>query len=141
MLARTAWASEVWLRKAGAALLTGSCAAAMCAGCAWAAQRRAGASAGQGSLQAEEAVSSEPQSLEKSADLYMARKYFREAADAYQKALLAEPKNAQLHNKLGIAYHQLLDYNAARKSYQKAIQLNPKYAQAINNLAAVEYAQ
>lgn len=91
--------------------------------------------------QSEQAVSSDQPSLEKQADLYMVRKYFKEAAETYTKALHAEPRNALLHNKLGIAYHQLLEYNSAKKSYRKAIQLNPRYAPAINNLAAVEYAQ
>jgi len=78
---------------------------------------------------------------EQQADLYMARKYFKEAAENYTKALAGDPRNALLHNKLGIAYHQLLDYNAAKKAYRKAIQLNPRFAPAVNNLAAVEYAQ
>ena len=79
--------------------------------------------------------------LEQRGDLYMARKYYAEAAQAYQQILQADPKNATLHNKLGIAYHQLLNYNAAKKSYRRAIQLNPRFGPAINNLAAVEYAQ
>lgn len=90
--------------------------------------------------QTEQAASSD-QTLERQADLYMARKFFQEAAETYAKALAAEPRNAALHNKLGICYHQLLEYNAAKKSYRKAIQLNPRFAPAINNLAAVEYAQ
>lgn len=88
----------------------------------------------------EQAVSSD-QSLEKQADLYMARKFFKEASETYSKAIAAEPRNSALYNKLGIAYHQLLDYNSAKKSYRKAIQLNPRFAPAVNNLAAVEYAQ
>lgn len=88
----------------------------------------------------EQAVSSD-QPIEKQADLYMARKYFKEASETYGKAIAADPRNPTLHNKLGIAYHQLLDYKSARKAYRKAIQLNPRYAQAVNNLAAVEYAQ
>jgi tetratricopeptide (TPR) repeat protein len=90
---------------------------------------------------AQDAVTSEQQAPEKRGDLYMARKYYKEAAEAYEKAIAEDPKNAQLHNKLGIAHHQLLEFPAARKSYQKAIQLKPDYAQAINNLAAVEYSQ
>src|ERR1035437_8733127 len=81
------------------------------------------------------------ESIEKRGDLYMARKFYKEAAETYQKAIAADPKNPVLHNKLGIAYHQLLDYKSAVKSYRKAIQLRPQYAQAINNLAAVEYSQ
>lgn len=95
--------------------------------------------------QGEQAVSSasesDPDALEKRGDLYMARKYFAEAAEVYQKAILLQPKNAALNNKLGIAYHQLLNYDSAKKAYRKAIQLNPRFPQAVNNLAAVEYAQ
>lgn len=94
-----------------------------------------------GGFQTQDQAVSSHQSLEKQGDLYMARKYFKEAAETYSKAIAADPRNALLHNKLGIAFHQLLDYNSAKKSYRKAIQLNPRYAPAVNNLAAVEYAQ
>ena len=91
--------------------------------------------------QSGQAVTSDQQTFEQRADLYMVRKYFQEAADTYNKALLTQPKNAAIYNKLGIAYHQMLSYDAAKKSYRQAIRLNPRFAQAINNLAAVEYAQ
>src|SRR5438552_18287814 len=43
-------------------------------------------------------------------DIFMARKMYRDALDAYQEG----PKNsAILLNKTGIAYHQLLEYNMA----------------------------
>ena len=91
--------------------------------------------------QTPQAVSSDQQTPEKQADLYMARKFFKEASEAYQKAIAADPQNATLYNKLGIAYHQLLSYDPAKKAYRKAILLNPRFAPAVNNLAAVEYAQ
>ncbi len=84
---------------------------------------------------------SEFERLERRGDIYMARKYYPEAKEAYQKLIELQPANAQFHNKLGIAYHQLMDFGAARKAYQKASQLDPQYAQAVNNLAAVEYAR
>ncbi len=84
---------------------------------------------------------SEFERLERRGDIYMARKYYPEAVEAYRKMIELQPANAQFHNKLGIAYHQLMDFGAARKAYQKAIQLDPQYAQAVNNLAAVEYAR
>ena len=86
-------------------------------------------------------MSSDPQTLEQRGDLYMARKYYAEAAQAYQKALQSQPRNSAVNNKLGIAYHQLLNYDSAKKAYRKAIQLNPRFAPSVNNLAAVEYAQ
>ena len=95
--------------------------------------------------QHDESAAQEPassnDSIEKRGDLYMARKFYKEAAETYQKAIAADPKNPVLHNKLGIAHHQLLDYKSAVKAYRRAIQLRPQYAQAINNLAAVEYSQ
>ncbi len=84
---------------------------------------------------------SEFERLERQGDIYMARKYHPEAVEAYRKMVELQPANALTYNKLGIAYHQLMDFGAARKAYQKAIQLNPQYAQAVNNLAAVEYAR
>jgi tetratricopeptide (TPR) repeat protein len=80
-------------------------------------------------------------SVEKQGDLYMARKFFKEASETYTKAIASDPRNFMLYNKLGIAYHQALKYNPAKKAYRKAIQLNPRYAPAVNNLAAVEYSQ
>ncbi|MBI4465510.1 MAG: tetratricopeptide repeat protein [Acidobacteria bacterium] len=81
------------------------------------------------------------QVLENRADLYMVRKYYPEAVEVYKRLLRMEPKNALYHNKLGIAYHQMQDFNSAKKAYRDALQWNPNYAQAINNLAAVEYSQ
>lgn len=80
-------------------------------------------------------------SLEQRGDVYMVRKFFAEAVEVYRKLTQLEPRNALFRNKLGIAYHQLQDLEAAKREYRRAIQLNPKYAQAINNLAAVEYAE
>ena len=71
-------------------------------------------------------------------DIAMARKMFREAVDYYKEGA---DKNAVLANKVGIAYHQQLDLNDAKKWYEKSIKLNPKYAEAINNLGTVYYAQ
>ena len=84
---------------------------------------------------------SEFERLERRGDIYMARKYYPEAVEAYREMTELQPANAQFYNKLGIAYHQLMDFGAARKAYQKAVQLDPQYAQAVNNLAAIEYAR
>ena len=71
-------------------------------------------------------------------DIMMARKMYREALDYYKPG--AE-KSPILANKTGIAYHQMLDLNNARKYYERAIKLNPKYAEAINNLGTIFYAR
>lgn len=70
-------------------------------------------------------------------DIFMARKMYRDAAEAYQTG----PKTAILANKTGIAYHQMLELNLARKYYERAMKLDPKYAEAINNLGTVYYAK
>ena len=68
-------------------------------------------------------------------DIFMAKKMFREAAEAYSEA----GTSAVLLNKTGIAYHQMLDLKDAKKYYQLALKANPVYAEAINNLGTVEY--
>src|SRR5579875_220196 len=71
-------------------------------------------------------------------DIFMARKMYREAIETYQEG----PKNsAVLANKIGIAYHQMLDLDAAKRQYERAIKLDPKYAEAINNLGTIYYAR
>jgi tetratricopeptide (TPR) repeat protein len=75
---------------------------------------------------------------EEQGDLFMARKMFREAIDAYRKG----PENSPIvWNKIGIACHQLGDLNAAKKNYEKAARIDKTYADAINNDGTVYYAQ
>jgi len=71
-------------------------------------------------------------------DVYMVRKMYREAIDAYRSA---GPNSAVLWNKIGIAYHQLGELEAARRSYGRAVKLDRKFADAINNEGTVFYAQ
>jgi tetratricopeptide (TPR) repeat protein len=68
----------------------------------------------------------------------MARKMYREAVDTYRTGNM---KAAITWDKIGIAYHQLGDLNAARKSYERAVRLDKKYADAINNIGTVYYAE
>lgn len=71
-------------------------------------------------------------------DIFMAKKMYREAAEAYKEG----PKDsAVLLNKTGIAYHQMLDLVTAEKYYRLAVRVNPHYAEAINNLGTVYYAR
>ncbi len=103
----------------------------------------------------------EPLSPEKRGDIYMARKMYREAIDAYrqvEKELAPrlprrKPRNddgtyqqtanrlAVILNKIGIAYHQLMELETAKSYYQRSVKLNPKYSEAINNIGTVFYAQ
>jgi Tfp pilus assembly protein PilF len=80
-------------------------------------------------------------SPERRADIYMARKMYREAAEGYSQALSAEAKNPRLYNKLGIAYHHQMMFDQARHNYERAAKLDKQFAQAINNLGTVYYAQ
>jgi len=70
-------------------------------------------------------------------DIFMARKMYREAIETYKEAAASD---AVMVNKTGIAYHQLLQLDLAKKYYERAIRLNPKYAEALNNLGTVYYA-
>src|ERR1051326_7617694 len=79
-----------------------------------------------------------PVSLEMRGDIYMARKEFREALDTYAQGPAKDPI---LRNKMGIAYHQMLELDRARKCYEEAIKLNPDYIEVINNLGTVYYAK
>jgi len=71
-------------------------------------------------------------------DLLMARKMFRDAIESYREG---PQKSPVIWDKIGIAYHQLGDLNAARKNYERAIKLDPKYADAINNVGTVLYSE
>lgn len=77
---------------------------------------------------------------EKRADIYMARKMYREGVETYQLAL-QQRESPRVYNKLGIAYHHLMMFPHAQRSYKKAVKLDKKYSQAINNLGTVYYAQ
>ena len=69
-------------------------------------------------------------------DIFMARKMYREAIDKYREC----PDSAVVANKIGIAFHQMLQFDLARKNYEHAIKLDPKYSEAINNLGTIYYA-
>jgi tetratricopeptide (TPR) repeat protein len=79
-----------------------------------------------------------PLTPEMRGDIFMARKMYREAAEVYRGQAL---NSAIIANKTGIAYHQMLDLETARKYYERAIKLDPKYAEAVNNLGTVFYAK
>jgi tetratricopeptide (TPR) repeat protein len=81
-------------------------------------------------------VPDKPVSPEMRGDIYMARKMFREAVDAYKEGGM---NSAILVNKVGIAYHQMMQLETAKKYYERAVKLNPKYSEAINNLGTIYY--
>jgi tetratricopeptide (TPR) repeat protein len=71
-------------------------------------------------------------------DILMARKEYRQAIDAFAEGSAKDPV---LRNKTGIAYHQLMQLDSARKCYEQAVKLKPTYHEAINNLGTIWYAK
>jgi tetratricopeptide (TPR) repeat protein len=71
-------------------------------------------------------------------DIYMARKMYREAIDTYREG---PSDSAIIANKIGIAFHQMMQFDLAKKNYERAIKLDPKYPEAINNLGTIYYTQ
>jgi tetratricopeptide (TPR) repeat protein len=67
----------------------------------------------------------------------MARKMYREACDSYRRA----PGSADIYNKLGIAFEQLLRLDLAKRNYEEALKMNPRHAEALNNLGTVYYGE
>lgn len=76
-------------------------------------------------------------SAQERGDILMARKMYREAIEAYQRA----PDTAVILNKIGIAYHQLTDLVNAQKYYAAAVKRDPSYSEAINNLGTIYYSK
>ena len=74
---------------------------------------------------------------EQRADILMARKMYREAVEVYKEGPQDSPI---IWNKTGIAYHQMLNLDTAKKYYEKAVKLDPHYSEAVNNLGTVYYA-
>jgi tetratricopeptide (TPR) repeat protein len=70
-------------------------------------------------------------------DIFMAKKQYREAIDAFREASSKDPV---VLNKMGIAYHQLQQLDNALKCYQQAVRIKPDYIEAVNNIGTVYYA-
>src|ERR1035438_10123536 len=69
-------------------------------------------------------------------DIFMAKKQYREAIEAFHQG---SPNDPVLCNKSGIAYHQLLQLDNALKSYRQAVRLRKYYVEANNNIGTVYY--
>ena len=72
-------------------------------------------------------------------DILMARKEFREAIRAYERILSEHPKDAEVLNKMGIAFQELDYLKTAGHCYKKSMKADKRYASAVNNLGTVEY--
>ncbi len=81
---------------------------------------------------------SAPITPEARGDIFMARRMYREAIDAFSQASQKDPV---VINKTGIAYHQLLQLDKAKKYYERALKLKPTYFEAQNNLGVIYYSQ
>jgi len=79
------------------------------------------------------------QQAELRADILMARKEFEDAIRAYDAILRTEPNDAQVLNKVGVAYQQLIDLGRAERYYKKAMHADKTFASAVNNVGTVEY--
>lgn len=76
---------------------------------------------------------------EQMADLYMARKDYREASQLYKRLADQNPQNPVYLNKLGIALHQQAALGPALKYYERAVKADPTYADAQNNIGTIWY--
>ena len=77
-------------------------------------------------------------SAETRGDIFMAKKQYREAIEAFRQGPQKDPV---IWNKIGIAYHQMLQLDQALKSYQRAVKLKKDYQEAINNIGTIYYAR
>lgn len=86
------------------------------------------------------AIAAQPEMTdEQLADLYMARKDYREAATIYKRLSDQNPRNPVYLNKWGIALHQQSALSLALKCYQRASKIDPSYADSQNNIGTIWY--
>lgn len=62
---------------------------------------------------------------------------YTEAAARYREALALEPRNADAHNKLGLALQMQGKYGQAEEEFRRAIELKPSFAEAYFRLGTV----
>lgn len=79
------------------------------------------------------------EAAEMRADILMARKEYSDAVGAYIQILVNDPKNAQIMNKIGVAYQQLGDLDRSERFYKRAMHADKKFASAANNCGTIEY--
>jgi tetratricopeptide (TPR) repeat protein len=76
---------------------------------------------------------------EEMAQLYLARKEYKEAENIFFRLATQNPKNAMYWNELGIAHHNQSELDQALKCYQRATKVDPHYADAENNIGTILY--
>jgi cytochrome c-type biogenesis protein CcmH/NrfG len=62
---------------------------------------------------------------------------FKEAADAYQKALEIDPKNVDVRVDMAVCYRNSGNTDISVKELRKAIEINPSHVNAHKNLAII----
>ena len=87
------------------------------------------------------AANATAEELERAGDRLRAEEAHLDALDYYQCALVKNPRNARLCNKLGIVELRMQRYKNARKHFEKAIKIERMFASAYNNLGSVYYGQ
>jgi len=76
--------------------------------------------------------------LETAGDEARSKKAFNDAIEYYHMAM-RKADSAELHNKMGIAYLQLLQLKVAENEFNHAIKKKRDYAEAYNNLGVISY--
>jgi len=68
---------------------------------------------------------------------YCKAEKYKQAIEAFHKALADKPGAGEIYVELGFAYRLMDDYEKAKKAYSKAIELDPKDASAHLRLGEV----
>ena len=61
------------------------------------------------------------------------------AKNYWDKAIAANPKNAEAYNNRGLALYELKLYQQAIEDFSQALRINPQYAEALNNRGNAYY--
>ena len=61
----------------------------------------------------------------------------REAQQAFEGAIAAEPKDARAWLDLGLTHEAMSDYASAEDAYREATRIDPRFAEAFNNLGVL----
>lgn len=77
--------------------------------------------------------------LEKRGDELRAEKAYLDALDYFRAALVKQPDDPPVLNKIGICNLLLQRYRDAAKDFEHALKQDRKFSEALNNLGVVEY--
>jgi tetratricopeptide (TPR) repeat protein len=84
--------------------------------------------------------SQNPQKLIAAGNRYHAQKNYKSATILYEKALLADKKNAEAYYRLGLTFYTEGDFMAAAGPFRRAVDLQPRNADAAEKLALIYWA-